>query len=69
MLDFETYFDRELAQLTAADGPVSHGFLEVVPGRLRIVGAGRLFVRNICMVFDRFLRAGVPAPPQFSRTV
>ncbi len=68
-IDFERYFATELAELAAPDGPVSHGFLEIHPDRLEIVGNGRLFVRNIAMVFDQYLRTKQTDKPVFSRTV
>ena len=68
-IDFGEYFARELSELSAADGPVAHGFLEIHPDRLEVVGAGRLFVRNICMTFDRYLRDKQLDKPVFSRTI
>jgi oxygen-independent coproporphyrinogen III oxidase len=68
-IDFARYFEAELGELAAPDGPVSHGFLEVHEDRLEVVGNGRLFVRNIAMVFDRYLRAKKGDKPVFSRTV
>ena len=58
-----------LELLGANDGPVSHGFLRVEPGYLEVVGDGRLFVRNVCMVFDSHLRRKQPGERVFSRTV
>lgn len=66
---FDQYFARELAELAAADGPVDHGFVELHPDRLEVVGNGRLFVRNVAMVFDRYLRQKSGDQPVFSRTV
>jgi oxygen-independent coproporphyrinogen-3 oxidase len=68
-IDFAAYFAPELQELQRADGPVHHGFLELHPDRLEVVGDGRLFVRNICMAFDRYLRRDAPGKPVFSRTV
>jgi oxygen-independent coproporphyrinogen-3 oxidase len=68
-IDFADYFAAELDELRAPGGPVEHGFVEVEPGRLAIVGNGALFVRNVCMVFDRYLRREEPGAPRFSRTV
>ena len=67
--NFAEYFAAELAELRAPGGAVEHGFLEIEPGRLTIVGDGTLFVRNVCMVFDRYLRGEEPGGPRFSRTV
>ena len=66
---FHRYFAQDLAALSAPDGPVAHGFLEIRPDRLEVVGEGRLFVRNVCMAFDRYLRAKNSEKPTFSRTV
>jgi len=68
-IDFGTYFAAELAELTAPDGPVAHGFVEVGPDHLAVVGDGRLFLRNVCMTFDRYLRLKDPSARMFSRTV
>lgn len=68
-IDFAAYFAREIEELSAPDGPVSHGFLEIRPDGLEVVGNGRLFVRNIAMVFDRYLRTKTGDKPVFSRTV
>jgi oxygen-independent coproporphyrinogen-3 oxidase len=64
---FDEYFRTERAELEA--GPVAHGFLRIEDGVLDITPVGRLFVRNICMTFDRYLRAKTTEKPVFSRTV
>ena len=51
---FRDYFARELGELAATlqqDGllTVGENFIEVLP-------AGKLLIRNVCMVFDRYLR-------------
>ena len=65
---FGEYFAPELAELTAPGGPVSDGFLHVGAAALQVTPQGRLFVRNICMAFDRYLptHAGRTV---FSRTI
>jgi len=68
-IDFDRYFADELAELRAPDGAVQHDFLRIEPDRLEVVEHGRLFVRNICMVFDRYLRTKRNEAPVFSRTV
>ncbi len=67
---FDDCFAVELDALRGAGGPVEHGLLELTDGELILPPRGRPFVRNICMVFDRYLaaRAGGPTPV-FSRTV
>ncbi len=66
-IDFGKYFALELDELAA--GPASHGFLEMDDDRLIVTPTGRLFVRNVCMSFDRYLRQKRDEKPVFSRTV
>jgi oxygen-independent coproporphyrinogen-3 oxidase len=63
---FDDYFASEVAELAA--GPVADGFLELHPDRLEVLPRGRLFIRNICMTFDRYLRHKTEQPV-FSRTI
>jgi len=66
---FSAYFAAELAELSAADGPVAHGFVVVAPDHIEVAGLGRFFVRNVAMVFDRYLKSRTKDKPVFSRTV
>lgn len=66
---FGEYFARELAELSADPGPVADRFLAITPEYLQVLPAGRLFVRNICMAFDRYLRQERADRPVFSRTI
>jgi oxygen-independent coproporphyrinogen-3 oxidase len=66
-IDYASYFAVERQELEA--GPMAHGFLRERDGVLRVTSKGRLFVRNICMIFDRHLRETRLAIPVFSRTV
>jgi len=54
LIDFDSYFATELKDLEklAADGLV-----ELEDGWITITPRGRLLVRAVCMVFDRYLRA------------
>jgi oxygen-independent coproporphyrinogen-3 oxidase len=64
---FAERFALELGELNE---PVGHGFVEVDETAIRVTQMGRLFVRNICMIFDRYLRAKqADGKPTFSRTV
>ena len=69
-LDFAATFAVELAELAplAADG-----LIELSADTLRATDTGRLFIRNVCMPFDAWLRRRRAAPagdgPRFSRTV
>src|SRR5262249_3337214 len=67
-IDFSGYFAREIQELKA--GPEADGFVAVSAGRIDVTGLGRLFVRNVAMVFDRHLREKAKDDkPVFSRTV
>jgi oxygen-independent coproporphyrinogen III oxidase len=66
-VDFESYFREELAELRA--GPLSDGLVRLDPAFIEIPPGGRLLVRNVCMVFDRYLRARAAEKPVFSRTI
>ena len=68
-IHFHRYFADELKQLEAPGGPAAHGFLEIHPDRLTVAEQGRLFVRNIAMVFDPYLKSHGPDRPIFSNTV
>lgn len=61
------YFAPELAELAA--GPAADGLVEAHEGGIEVTPAGRLLVRNVCMVFDRHLRARQTDKPVFSRTI
>ncbi len=66
---FGEYFGRELEALAAAAGPVADGFVTVGDAGLDVSADGRLFVRNICMAFDRYLPTHQAGRPVFSRTI
>lgn len=70
-IDFDDYFAASLAKL----GDVRDaGLVEEDAGRLAVRPEGRLFVRIVCMAFDRYLEKSTAAAaaagrPAFSRTV
>jgi oxygen-independent coproporphyrinogen-3 oxidase len=66
-IGFASYFARELGELAA--GPAADGFVRIAPDRLEVTPPGRLFVRNVAMIFDRHLRGRTGEKPVFSRTV
>jgi oxygen-independent coproporphyrinogen-3 oxidase len=69
-LDFRDYFATELGELTAPASAAADGLIEVGADTLDVTPVGRMFVRNVCMVFDRYFRARTAgATPVFSRTV
>jgi oxygen-independent coproporphyrinogen III oxidase len=65
---FVEYFARELDELGGPGGPAADGFLRIAPEALDVTPQGRLFVRNICMAFDRYLPAH-EGRRVFSRTI
>jgi oxygen-independent coproporphyrinogen-3 oxidase len=50
---FGDYFAREIEDLAAM---TKDGLVEITDAAIRVQPAGRLLIRNVCMVFDRYLR-------------
>ncbi|MDB5918070.1 MAG: oxygen-independent coproporphyrinogen oxidase [Massilia sp.] len=68
-VDFADYFADELVQLRRL---ADDGLLSIDADGLRVSLKGRLLIRNVCMVFDRYLGVGreqQPAPLRYSRTI
>ena len=53
LIDFRQYFAAELADLARLE---EDGLVTIAPGQIDVTPRGRLLVRSICMVFDRYLR-------------
>jgi oxygen-independent coproporphyrinogen-3 oxidase len=53
LVDFDRYFAREMKDLQAL---VDDGLVELEPDWIHVTPRGRLLVRAVCMVFDRYLR-------------
>ena len=53
LVDFRKYFEEELKDLRRF---VQEGLVELAPDWIIVTPKGRLLVRVICMVFDRYLR-------------
>ena len=53
LVDFRTYFSDELSDLRRL---AVEGLVELAPDWIVVTPKGRLLVRRICMVFDRYLR-------------
>jgi oxygen-independent coproporphyrinogen-3 oxidase len=62
---FRQYFAAELAQLAAME---ADGLVVVNGDWISVASRGRLLIRNVCMVFDRYL-AACSAGPRYSKTV
>ncbi len=52
---FSDYFAEELVAL---EPMVKDGLIELQEDRIVVTPRGRLFIRNVCMAFDRYLREG-----------
>jgi oxygen-independent coproporphyrinogen III oxidase len=53
LLDFRSYFSNELNDLRHL---AAEGLVELAPDWIVVTPKGRLLVRRVCMVFDRYLR-------------
>jgi oxygen-independent coproporphyrinogen-3 oxidase len=65
-VDYETYFRAEDERLSAEIDP---GFYRREDGVIRVTPLGQIFIRNICMIFDRYLGSEDAGKPVYSRTV
>ena len=54
LIEFERYFAQEIGELKTLQGI---GLLKLDPQWITITPKGRLLIRNVCMVFDKYLRA------------
>jgi oxygen-independent coproporphyrinogen-3 oxidase len=61
---FAEYFASELAEFEAMR---RDGLVTVTPERIEVEPAGKLLIRNICMVFDKYLRQ--QAGQRFSKVI
>jgi oxygen-independent coproporphyrinogen-3 oxidase len=52
-INFKEYFAVELGELVAME---KDGLLELDEHSVQVLPVGRLLIRNVCMVFDRYLR-------------
>ncbi|MFQ5936869.1 MAG: oxygen-independent coproporphyrinogen III oxidase [Acidiferrobacterales bacterium] len=64
-IKFTEYFAPECRKLEAF---VLNGLIALDNGVLRVLPAGRLLIRSICMVFDQYLQKG-PVKQKFSRVI
>ena len=66
-ISFDEYFAPELLQLDELRGD---GLIETGLGEIRVTPLGRVFIRNLGMIFDRYLREQqMDARPLFSKTL
>jgi oxygen-independent coproporphyrinogen-3 oxidase len=52
-IDFDSYFATELDELKEYE---REGLIELAPAWVAVTPKGRMLIRNICMVFDKYLR-------------
>lgn len=52
-IDFREYFSTEIGELNVMQ---QDGLIEIENSVIRVLPIGRLLIRNICMVFDKYLR-------------
>ena len=66
-VDFDEYFAAELERLAE---PRDEGLVTFDAGEIRVTALGRIFIRNIAMVFDRYLHEQqMDKRPLFSKTL
>src|SRR5271154_251112 len=66
-VSFDEYFAAEIAQL---DELRADGLVETEADEIRVTPLGRVFIRNLGMIFDRYLREQqMDARPLFSKTL
>jgi oxygen-independent coproporphyrinogen-3 oxidase len=63
-ITFSDYFDDEIARLRPL---IDDGLMTMEDDWISVTPRGRLLVRNICMVFDRYLAQ--PTTARYSRTI
>jgi oxygen-independent coproporphyrinogen-3 oxidase len=51
-VEFDSHFEREMSDLRRLEGD---GLVRVDGDRIEVVGIGRIFIRNVAMVFDSYL--------------
>ena len=66
-ISFDEYFAPELAQLEKSR---DEGLVTLDPDEIRVTALGRIFIRNVAMIFDRYLREQqMDQKPLFSKTL
>jgi oxygen-independent coproporphyrinogen III oxidase len=66
-ISFDQYFAAELDRL---EQPRAEGLVELASGQICLTPLGRIFIRNVAMVFDRYLQEQqMDKRPLFSKTL
>ena len=64
-IEFADYFPDALADLRPL---ADDGLVQIEAGKISVTASGRLFLRNIGMCFDRYLKQATSDQPRYSRT-
>jgi len=64
-IDFKNYFDDEINSLTVM---CDDALIEMDSQSIQVTAKGRLLIRNVCMVFDRYLK-NVESNQRFSKAI
>ncbi len=65
-IDFDSHFADALEELKEMH---TDGLVVLEPATIRVTEAGRVFLRNIAMAFDGYLRQQATDKPRYSRTI
>jgi oxygen-independent coproporphyrinogen-3 oxidase len=65
-VDFDSHFADALEDLKEMH---ADGLVVLEPATIRVTEAGRVFLRNIAMAFDGYLRQQAADKPRYSRTI
>ena len=65
-VNFQDYFKEEIKQL---NGLIDDGLLTLDTKSIRVIDHGKILVRNICMVFDAYLKREDKPRVKFSQTI
>ena len=65
-IDFDNYFAESLHDLTEVE---KDGLVQIQPDWIKVTDIGRIFLRNIAMCFDAYLKQPAEEKPRYSRTV
>lgn len=66
LIDFDRYFERELRDLEELE---ASGLVTLSERWVTVTPKGRMLIRSICMVFDKYLRREPQQPARYSRTI
>lgn len=68
-IDFRDHFADEIRVLLGAGGLIEEGMVTVDEDGIRATELGSIFIRNVAMTFDSYLKQQSKEKPVFSRTV